>query len=122
MLLDLPRSAAMRLHSRDPRALLLAALWVVAIALDAVSTYVMTSSGEFEEANSLATPVFGALGLAGGIALLSAWAALLAFVSLARPTGVYSAAVVWTLRLVLVAKLAVAVSNIVLAYTGVDLL
>lgn len=117
----IPSSALAAVRTHSPATLTLIAIWMLAISLDATSTILMSSRG-FEEANMYALPVMNSLGVAPATLLLSAWAAVLAFFSLARPSGLYAATLVWTLRVILAVKLAVGISNVLLAVYGVDFL
>lgn len=86
------RRSSATLASASPWVLLIAALWVLGIVGDAMTTVVMMGTGRFEEANGFAGALMGVFGVRGWVVLSSLVCLGIASLSLARPRSVYA----WT--------------------------
>jgi len=102
----------------SPLALLTLAAWVLVSALDGVSTYVMMSSGLFEEANPVAAALMDVFGMGLVVVVASLFVVALGVWTVARPRGVYAWVIFSSVALIGVLKLAVGVSNVQLAVLG----
>jgi Domain of unknown function (DUF5658) len=101
-----------------PGALVVLALWVAGIAVDAWTTVAMMNTGLFEEANPLAAYGMRWIGMGGWVALASLACAVMAIASLGRSKGVYARTLLVVCLVIGAAKVCAALRNYLLWTSG----
>ena len=87
------------------------AMWAIGVAGDAYTTLSMMATGMFEEANPVAAAGMAVITPAGYTALVCVWCAVLAVVSVGRPTHLYGRLLVGALAFCGAAKVYIAIAN-----------